>query len=164
MKTFFQSAFALLLLVSCNKEVDTTSEALNTKLFQDSVISTSVYEAAENRVAGNMVISLTNTDKSSVYVTAAKVSITYLSGDSFIVVTNQGSFSQQTFTATSATITEPDATLKLTKNPGVNQIIYNDKSTCNITASAGSQLIVNIQPGNINTNALCIIGDEEDGL
>jgi hypothetical protein len=164
MKTFFQFTIALFLLVSCNKEVDTTSQELNTYSSLNNSISTPYDGTAETRTAGNMVVNITTTAKSTVNVTASKVNVTYLCGDSFTVVANPGQVSQQTFTATAATITEPDTKLKLTKNPGVNQVIYNDKSTCTITANTTSQLIVNIQPGNINTNTVAIVGDEPDGF
>lgn len=163
MKTFFHFAILLLFFVSCDKNTDygfnpiqRSSDDFNSNYYD--------YNIAESVTAGNMIVNITTSAKSVVTVITKKVNVNYLNDDTFTVVTNPGTFNQQSYTATAASITEPDSTLKVVKNPGLYQTVYNSKYTCTITANATSQLIVNVQPGNISTNALSIVGDEDEGF
>ncbi|MFM2394964.1 MAG: hypothetical protein RLZZ546_2947 [Bacteroidota bacterium] len=150
MKTLFFIAITIILFSSCQNE----SALINN--FDN--IQTTI------RTPSNMTISITKVDRSLINVPTSKVSITYLNDNTFTIVANPGTASQQTFTALSAIITEPDTNLKLVKNPSNNQVVYTEKLTCTVTADVLNKLIVNIQPGNINTTALVLIGEEQDGL
>ncbi len=54
--------------------------------------------------------------------------------------------------------------LKLTKNPGVGQTIYSNKSSAIVGEEEGDGLRITLNPGAINTTATQIIVDEADGV
>jgi uncharacterized protein YcfL len=150
MKTFFQFALAILLFTSCDQDSSLTNN------FDNQTVST--------RTSSNMSISITHVNKSVTTISAAKVNVTYGSDNTFTVVTNPGTISQQTFTAVGTSITEPNNKLKVVKNPGLNQTVYMDKSITTISADNENMLLVNIQPGNISTSAISLIVEEQDGF
>ncbi len=149
MKTCIYVFLALLCLSSCNQN--------------SSLISSDDEHTITSRKASNMVVTITKTDGSVVSLVSNKFTAQQgVSTSSFAVVVNPGNESQQSFTASLLTASEPDAALKLTKNPGVNQTIYSNKSTVSI--SPGSSLQVNINSGTIITTATSVVGDEDDVL
>ena len=150
MKTqlFLLAVLCAFLFTSCEKSETITSQ--------------SDVSAMSREKQFNMVVTITKTDNSVVTATVTKASATYVSSSYFTATLNPGTGNSQSYNATAMTFSEPDTKLKITKssNGGVG-VIYEDKSTANISIGSGV-LNLSIQPGNISTTATSIVGDEND--
>ena len=110
-----------------------------------------------------MTVNITKTDGSTVNATVAKASANYVNSSYFTATLNPGTNEAQSFNATAMTFNEANDELKVTKTTGGVSMAYEDKTSASITIGFGV-LNLSIQPGNINTTATSIIGDENNGL
>lgn len=148
---FYLVCITTFIFTSCSKDTDINGRQLLDK-------------DANIRSVNNLNVVITKSDRTIVTLNASKITATYLSNDLFTLVVNQGTEYTQVFTAFATVVSDPESHLKVVKNPGANQTVYLNKNNLSISANAANNLLVNIQPGNISTTAVSIVGDESEGL
>lgn len=148
MKSIFHMAIAMLFFASCN------TDSLNESSFEN--VETNI------RKAPNMAVSITKPDLTVVQLTTSRVHVVHTFGNQFTLVVNYGMPNAISYTCILASINEPDHMLEVIKSPGNTP--YPNKTSCIISANAVDKLLLNIQPGNISTNAVSIIGEEDDAI
>ena len=107
----------------------------------------------------NFLVELETTEFGTLYKAADLVNVSNVNGYTFIVTLDNTTF----FTCISTEIRYDNDSLKIIKNPGQNQIVYNNKSSVEIYA-ANALLNLFINPDNSTTTATSIIIEEAEGL
>lgn len=110
-----------------------------------------------------MTVSITKTDGSTVNATLARASAGYVNSSYFTATLNPGTNEAQSFNATAMTFNEANDKLKVIKTTGGVSMEYENKTSASISIGYGA-LNLSIQPGNINTTANSIVGEDNNGL
>ena len=148
-KNIFFVVLAALALVSCTKNSDTFSTS---------------NPVAENRTDENMEISIQTTGDAEINISPEKVVISNPNAASFTVTVNPGQFNEQNYTAVSLIASHAADGLKVTKNPGLYQVIYEDQGEVVITPNSSSVFNLTIQPAGIQTSSYQTIIEEDEGV
>ncbi len=119
---------------------------------------------AENRTDEKMEISIQTTGDAEINLSPEKVVISNPNAASFTVIVDPGKVSEQTYYAVSLTASHAADGLKVTKNPGLYQVIYEDQGEVVITPNSSSVFNLTIQPAGIQTSSYQSIIEENDGV
>lgn len=151
MRNFVLSAILLaaLTLVSCTKNSDF--------FFTSNPV-------AENRTNESMEISIQTTGDAEINLTPERVVISNPNAASFTVTVDPGLLSEQTYSAVYLSASHAADALKITKNPGIYQVVYEDQGEVVITPNSSSVFNLAIQPAGIQTTSYQTIIEEDSGL
>ncbi|MBK8701221.1 MAG: hypothetical protein IPN29_17455 [Saprospiraceae bacterium] len=84
--------------------------------------------------------------------------------ESFTVEITDGNQDQQTYYAVSLYASQAEDSLRIIKNPGLNQTVYEEKGEINVIPNTSSSFQLTINPGNIQTGASTCIIEELGGV
>lgn len=146
---FFTALVSATLFASCTKNSD--------------FFSTS-NPVAENRTDEKMEISIQTTGDAEINLSPEKVVISNPNAASFTVTVDPGKVSEQTYYAVSLTASHAADGLKVTKNPGLYQVVYEDQSEVIITPNSSSVSNLNVQPLGLTTSSYQTIIEDVDGI
>lgn len=148
-KHFFFVVCAALTLASCSKNSDT--------LFTSNPV-------AEKRTDERMEISIQTTGDNQIDLTPERVVISNPNAASFTVTVDPGLVTEQVYTAVSLTASHAADGLKITKNPGLYQVVYEDQGEVTISPNSSSVFNLSIQPIGVQTSGYQTIIEEIEGI
>lgn len=148
-KHFFFVVCAALTLASCTKNSDT--------FFTSNPV-------AEKRTNERMEISIQTTGDNEVNLTPEKVVISNPNAASFTVTIDPGLVTEQVYSAVSLTASHAADSLKITKNPGLYQVVYEDQGEVTVSPNNSSVFNLSLQPIGVQTSGYHTIIEEQDGI
>lgn len=148
-KPIFFAVCAALTLASCTKNSDT--------FFTSNPV-------AEKRTNERMEISIQTTGDNEVNLTPEKVVISNPTSASFTVTVDPGLVTEHVYSAVSLTASHAADSLKITKNPGLYQVVYEDQGEVTVSPNSSSVFNLSIQPIGVQTSGYQTIIEEQDGI
>ncbi|MBP7642046.1 MAG: hypothetical protein KA767_01840 [Saprospiraceae bacterium] len=146
---FFLALVSATLFASCTKNSDT--------LFTSNPV-------AEKRTDERMEISIQTTGDAQIDLTPERVVISNPTSASFTVTVDPGLFTEQVYTAVSLTASHAADALKITKNPGFYQVVYEDQGEVTVSPNSSSVFNLSIQPIGVQTSGYQTIIEEDEGI
>lgn len=124
----------------------------------------SMTESTELRSSERMEISIQTTGDNEVNLTPEKVVISNPTSASFTVTVDPGHVTEQVYSAVSLTASHAADGLKITKNPGLYQVVYEDQGEVTVSPNNSSVFNLSIQPIGVQTSGYQTIITEDDGI
>ena len=148
MKKLFFLLFVLVVVFSSCNQSDIVSDSL----------------IAEARTSSGVTYEMVTNSRNNVTGTANKVSISNASNDHFEVTLNPGTSEEVTYTVISFVASHDDQKLRVIKNPGSAQVVYENKYLANVSVTSGA-LGVTLSSGPIVvTGSTSVIIEEMGGI